>query len=279
MKVLITGASGLVGAECVEALQRAGFELVSLGRKPVGELPHIHWDMRDPVPTAALPGTIDGLVHLAMSRRVRESPVAAEDVLAVDCAAGVALAAAATRRGASICVYASSGAAESPAVTNAAPPLRFYASVKRATELLLSNLIPTVSLRLYFPFSARRPCVVRTIAEQVAEGAPVRLATQDGVRLNPIAARDAADAVVRALTHGPATIDVAGPEIVTLRDLATRIGQRLGIDPVFVADPSAGREAPIGDCTQTAALLERDPQPLDAALDELIAGLRGGQAR
>jgi nucleoside-diphosphate-sugar epimerase len=275
VKVLITGASGLVGTECVEVLPRAGIELISLGRTPVGELPHIHWDLRDPLPSSALPRTIDGLVHLAMSSRIRENPVAAEEVLAVDCAAGVALAAAATRRGASICVYASSGAAESAAVTNAAPPLRFYSSVKRATELLLGNLMPTVSLRLYFPFSPRRPCVVRTFAERVAEGVPIRLAGDDGVRLNPIAARDVADAVARALTHAPAIIDVAGPEIVTLRDLASRIGSRLDIEPVFVADASAGREAPVGDCAQTVALLEREPQPLDSALDELVAGLPG----
>jgi UDP-glucose 4-epimerase len=277
--VLITGASGLVGTECVDVLPRAGFELISLGRRPIDDLPHIQWDLRDPLPSAALPAAIDGVVHLAMSRRIRESPVAAEEVFAVDCAAGLALAAAAARRGASICVYASSGAAESPAVSGAAAPLRFYASVKRATELLLGNLVPTVSLRLYFPFSPRRPCLVRTIAERVASGLPVRLAGDDGVRLNPIAARDAAEAVGRALTHRPATIDVAGPEIVTLRDLATRIGTRLGVEPVFVADASAGREAPIGDCAQTTALLERDPEPLDAALDELVAGLRGGEGR
>jgi UDP-glucose 4-epimerase len=279
VKVLITGASGLVGTECVEVLPRAGIELISLGRTPVGDLPHIHWDLRDPLPTAALPGALDGVVHLAMSRRVRESPVAAEEVFAVDCAAGVAMAAAASRRGASVCVYASSGAAESPAVNDAAAPLRFYASVKRATELLLANLLPTVSLRLYFPFSPHRPCMVRTIAERVAGGLPVRLAGDDGVRLNPIAARDVADAVVRALRRPPATIDVAGPEVITLRELATRIGTRLGIEPVFVADASAGREAPLGDCVQTTALLERDPQPLDAALDELVAGLRAPNRR
>lgn len=279
MKVLLTGASGLVGTECVEVLPRSGFELISVGRTPVGELPHIHWDLRDPLPARALPGSVDGVVHLAMSSRVRESPVAAEEVLAVDCVAGVALAAAATRRGASIYVYASSGAAESPAVRNAAAPLRFYASVKHATELLLANVIPTVSLRLFFPFSSRRPCLVRRIAEQVAGGVPLGLATGDGVRLNPIAARDVADAVARALAHAPATLDVAGPEIVTLRDLATRIGSRLGVEPIFVEDASAGREAPIGDCTQTVTLLDRDPQPLDGALTELVAGLRGGHDR
>ncbi|HET6865337.1 MAG TPA: NAD(P)-dependent oxidoreductase [Solirubrobacteraceae bacterium] len=279
MKVLITGASGLVGTECVEVLPRSGIELISLGRTPVGDLPHIHWDLRDSLPAAALPSAVDGVVHLAMSRAIRDSPVAAEEVFGVDCAAGVALAAAAARRGASICVYASSGAAESSAVTDAAAPLRFYASVKRATELLLGNLVPTVSLRLYFPFSPRRPCMVRTIAERVAAGLPVRLRGDDGVRLNPIPARDVAEAVGRALAHSPATIDVAGSEVVTLRDLATRIGTRLGIEPVFVADPDAGREAPIGDYAQTAALLERDPQPLDAALDELVAGLRGADRR
>jgi nucleoside-diphosphate-sugar epimerase len=279
VKVLITGASGLVGTECVEVLPRAGVELITLGRTPVGDLPHIYWDMRDSLPAAALPSAVDGVVHLAMSRRIRENPVAAEEVFAVDCAAGVALAAAAARRGASICVYASSGAAESPVVIDAGAPLRFYASVKRATELLLGNLAPTVSLRLYFPFSSRRPCMVRTIAERVAGGLPVGLAGNDGVRLNPIAARDVAEAIGRALTHPPATIDVAGPETVSMRDLATRIGTRLGIDPVFVADASAGREAPIGDYVQTAALLDRDPQPLDAALDDLVAGMGGDDRR
>jgi nucleoside-diphosphate-sugar epimerase len=279
VKVLITGASGLVGTECVEVLPRAGIELISLGRTPVGDLSHIDWDLRDPLPAAALPSAVDGVVHLAVSRRIRESPVAAEDVFAVDCAAGVALAAAAARRGASSYVYASSGAAESHTVRDAAAPLRFYASVKRATELLLGDLVPTVSLRLYFPFSPRRPCMVRSIAERVAGSLPVGLAGDDGVRLNPIAARDVAEAVGRALTHPTATIDVAGSEIVTLRDLATRIGTRLGIEPVFVADPSAGREAPIGDHVQTVALLGRAPQPLNAALDELVAGLPRGDRR
>lgn len=87
MKILVTGASGLVGRRLVAALRERGDEVVATGRRAAG-LPEgverVEWDPNaGPLPVEALAG-VDGVVHLAgetvqgrwtkgKKRRIRES--------------------------------------------------------------------------------------------------------------------------------------------------------------------------------------------------------------
>ena len=65
MKVLTTGASGLIGSALVPILQKQGHEVVSLTRSEARRPGEFHWDPdRGHIDPAALEG-IDAVVHLA----------------------------------------------------------------------------------------------------------------------------------------------------------------------------------------------------------------------
>jgi nucleoside-diphosphate-sugar epimerase len=278
MAVLLTGASGLLGVECVDVLTRAGVELVTVGRAPIGDLPHVRWDLRERLTEGDLPDQIEAVIHLAKSPRIREIPVAAGEVLAVDLAAGVSLASAAAQRGAKTIVYASSGAAASAEAVGS--ELAFYAAVKRAGELILPTVsagLRFVALRLYFPYSGRRPCFVRALAETIRNGGEVRLDEKDGVVINPVTAGDAANAVLQALRAGHGVIDVAGPDVVSLRELAVRLGRLLGAEPAMKIDARRRAETIVGDHAQTAALLGRHGTSLEQGLASVVDTVANSQ--
>ena len=91
MKILITGASGLVGSRLCARLKRAGHEVVALsrdGERAAAKLgvTAFSWDYRnEPVPRAAIDGA-DSIVHLmgenvgdgrwTAARKTRSSPPA-----------------------------------------------------------------------------------------------------------------------------------------------------------------------------------------------------------
>ncbi|MBA2506604.1 MAG: hypothetical protein H0V29_11780, partial [Thermoleophilaceae bacterium] len=61
-----------------------------------------------------------------------------------------------------------------------------------------------------------------------------------GMRLNPIYVEDAAAATIAALDRdGAAVVNVAGPEVVTMRSLAEALGDAIGAAPRFEDAPPA----------------------------------------
>lgn len=271
MVVLITGATGLVGTPTVARLREAGHEVVAVGRTvaPLASETVIH-DLRLPLDPARLPSCVDAVVHLAKWAHPRDFPASAQAMHAVDGVAAVALASAALERGAKSFVYASSGAAADSG-TRLTTSLGFYAAVKRSTELLLAPFADHLALavlRLYFPFGPQHPCFVRGLAEQIRDGAAVRLGGADGLTINPIAVEDVADCIVAAI-DSPATYDIAGPEEVTLRALAARLAQGLGVEARFTSDDAAPARRQVGDPRGAVELLGRQQRPLGAALDAL----------
>jgi UDP-glucose 4-epimerase len=276
VEILVTGATGLVGSAAAESLVRAGHRVVALGRRPApGAAGFVEQDLERPLDTAKLPTRLDAVVHLARSPRIRDFPASAPAIHAIDVRTAVDLASEAAERGARSFVYASSGAALDAGTLPAGSPLAFYAASKRAAEMLLETYgdrLNVATLRLYYPFGPRSPGFVRDLALGVRAGRPVRLGGSDGLTINPIAVEDAGDAVAAALDR-PGMHDVAGPEPVTLRQLAGRLGERLGTQPVFEPDPGAPDRVQVGDSRQTAALLGRALTTLDVALDRLVRGL------
>jgi UDP-glucose 4-epimerase len=83
----------------------------------------------------------------------------------------------------------------------------------------------------------------------------VALAGDDGIRVNPVFVDDAVRAVIGALeAPEPLTLNVAGPDVVSLRELAQLAGELLGVEPRFTTgDPRPDVVASI-DLLQAAGL-------------------------
>ena len=273
-RLLITGARGLLGSHLVPML-RQRWEVVALDRAQA--------DLSRPLDPSILPPRLDGVVHLAQSSRFRDFPDGAADMFEVNLARLAELLDHARRAGVRHFVHASTGsvyarsaeplAEEMPT----APPdtIGFYAATKLAGELLAHSYAPfmtVVSLRYFFIYGRgqKRDMLVPRLIHSVRADKPVMLRGADGLRLNPVHAADAAAATAAALDlEWSGIVNVAGPELLSIRAMAEAIGDRLGVEPKF--EQSAGEtDVLVADTTRMRELLVAPQRRFRERLDELL---------
>jgi UDP-glucose 4-epimerase len=259
MAVLLTGGGGFLGSVLLPRLAARG-EVVALHR-PGAELPlleGVRWvaqDLAAPL-SAALPERIDAVIHLAQSRRYREFPEGAIDVYEVNTGVTVRLLDYCRRAGGASFTYASSGAVYAPGPdpvkeTDAPQPGNFYAASKLAGEQALEQfrgILHAHSLRFFFIYGpGQRNMFIPGLIGRVRSGDDVTLAGPDGIRVNPVYVEDAADAVIATLDLPRSeTLNVAGPDVVSVREIAELGGRLLERTPSFaVGDPQADLVASI----------------------------------
>jgi uncharacterized protein YbjT (DUF2867 family) len=65
MKILVTGASGYIGARFINLALAHGHEVVAASRRPSGSLQWLHFDLKTPL-LLTLPRDVDAVLHLAI---------------------------------------------------------------------------------------------------------------------------------------------------------------------------------------------------------------------
>jgi UDP-glucose 4-epimerase len=252
MTVVVTGGTGFLGAALLELLGARGEEVIALVR-PGAQTPDIRgvrWlaqDLAAPL-RAELPASADAVVHLAQSRRYREFPEGVLDVQAINVGMTVELLDYARGAGAHTFVYASSGAvyasgAEPVRETDVPRPGNFYAASKLAGELAVEQyraLLRAHVLRFFFIYGpGQRNMFIPGVLGRIRDGSDVTLAGTDGIRVNPVYVGDAAAAVAATLELADsATLNIAGPDVVSLREIAEIGGRLVGRAPSFATtDP------------------------------------------
>ena len=191
MRVLVTGASGLVGSHARAALGAEGHHVVAVGRG--GD---VECDLAREVPAVESVGELDTVVHLAQSARYKEFPEGVEDVVAVNVAATAGLLDLARRAGARRFVLASTGGVYAPSAgplheSDPVSAAGFYPVSKRAAELLArayDDLLEVVVLRPFFVYGPgqRAGMLVRAMAERVRGGEEIVLQGERGMVFNPV---------------------------------------------------------------------------------------------
>jgi nucleoside-diphosphate-sugar epimerase len=270
--VIVIGGAGFVGRHLVRHLSSIGSRVVATCRTG-GESPSVagvEWiacDLAASDFTAKFPKAYDAIVYLAQSSRWREFPAGAADIFHVNLAALHRMAEHARAAGAKRFVHFSTGTVYSQTREPAREdepirpdaPRSFYASTKLAAELQLqpyTQFFGITQLRLFMPYGVGQNdrMLLPSIVAKVRGGVPVDLHGPDGLRCNPVAIADVVDVVRRYLDlNGSQTVNVAGPEILSLRQVAETIGTVLGkpprfqirseVPPVIVGDTSRLREA------------------------------------
>jgi len=284
-RLLVTGASGLLGARFVALAASQGHEVCAVGRSapepPQPNVRPIAMDLACPLDRSALPPQIDAVLHLAQSRRFREFPDGAGDVFAVNVARTAELLDYAHGAGATHFVLASTGGVYAPS----AEPLTedsalatkpgFYPASKRAAELLAhpyAGLMTVAILRFFFIYGAGQgsDMLMPRLVASVREGRPIQLQGDDGLSLNPVHVDDAAAAVLAATEmEESATVNVAGPSTVTLREIAGLIGAELGVEPRFELDEGSAPSL-VADTARMRRVLAEPRTDLQAAIGELL---------
>ena len=271
-RIVITGGSGLLGSHLLPRLEGEA------------EVHAYRGDLTQGLDSAALPAKADAVIHLAQSRRFRDFPDSAGEVARINTLAAVDLAHYAAAAGASHFVYASTGGVYAPGpepLAETAPladagAMGFYAATKLAAERLLAPFAGSFTLVILRPFfiygrGQDRSMLIPRLADSVKAGTPIRLAGEDGLRLNPIHASDAAAAVRAALRlDGSHVVNLAGPETLTLREIVEELGRRLGRSARLEVDAEAPCADLIGDTRLMARLLVAPRERLFDRLDEAI---------
>ncbi len=267
--VLIIGASGFIGKHTIERLTSQGCTVYAthLPGEPLVSVPGVTWlpcDLNVPDFAAVFPLRCDSVIYLAQSPQWRLFPDGAADMFQVNVAAALRTAQYARHVGARRFIYVSSGSVytqtkvpaheSEPFDLNA--PRSFYIASKLAAELLLKPFADNFSvtiLRLFVPYGVGQhpEMLIPQLVLRVRRSQALDLHGADGMQINPVAVADVAEGLERCLKLDmSATLNIAGPEVLTLREIGNRIGRVLGAEPHFQTHPDQSPPVIVGN-TQT----------------------------
>ncbi len=269
-KILVTGGTGLIGSCFLKHLDPQD-EVYAVARaEHVPGATHIlNIDLGKPWSTSELPHDIDSIVHLAQSEHYREFPNWAEDVFAVNTLSTIKLLEYARDIGVKHFVLASSGGVYGAGATHfsedeailAKGELGFYIGTRLCSELLsecYERWMSIVTLRFFFAYgeNQRRNMLIPRLVDSVRSGRAIQLKGVAGLSINPVHVSDAVRAVRQALVlKGSHKINVAGPNVLSLRRIAEIIGEAVGKQAIFDIQPATGNADLIGDVSRMKSLL------------------------
>jgi nucleoside-diphosphate-sugar epimerase len=278
MNVLVTGAAGMIGAHLLGELSTSyAHNVWAVTRAVTDHSPRegLQWCSLDLTASSwdALPSRADVVVHLAQSPHYRSFPEHALDVFDVNVASTARLLDWAREAGVRQFILASSGGVSQAPVG----PVSHYLASKQCAELLAqsySGFFDVLILRFFFVYGAgQKPwMLVPRLAHTIESDGAISLAGADGPRLNPVYVGDAVHAIERAIeigVHG--TIDIAGPEVLTVRAIGDTIAARLGRRARYACDVDIAPQDLIGDVNMMSSRLVPPRRSFSEGIAEMFA--------
>lgn len=285
-KILITGATGLIGSSLLEPLANL-FEVHAVSRtkvnKPIINVKWHHADLSDDFDVKLLPKNIEAVIYLAQSENYRDFPKKALDIFEINTAQVLKMLDYAREIGVKKFIYASSGGVYgsahhsfSEAVTLPATGENgFYISSKLCSEVIAENykkFMDVVILRLFFAYGKmQKPTMlIPRLVANVKDGKPINLQGNNGILINPIHVSDVVSSVIASLDlKGFHKINVAGKEVVSLKQICEMIGAKIGVEPIFEYDLKSTPRNLIGDIENMMRLLGPPRFVLNEGLNEM----------
>lgn len=251
MNILVTGANGLLGKALLNILRLEHKIYAIVGKNSILEekknLSVLEMDLAD-LDVNELPKNIDVIYYLAQSNHFREFPDKALDMLSVNVYTPLKLALWAKQRGIKKFIYTSSGGVykhptepvQEDFKINANGRNGFYLDSKLSTEILLRNFSQFfetfVIVRPFFMYGPEQnsSMLIPRLMHNIIDGNEITLSNSDGIRINPIYVDDAANSMERLLyLLGEHTFNIAGNEVVSLRELSETVGIVVNKNPKY----------------------------------------------
>ena len=285
--ILVTGATGLIGSSLLKPLANI-FDVHATSRSKVNDkIANVTWhhvDLNDDFDFKMLPANIEAVIYLAQSESYRDFPKKAVDIFEINTVKLLRMLDYAREAGVKKFIYASSGGVYgsgehsfSEATTLPANGENgFYLSSKLCSEVLADNykqFMDVVVLRLFFVYGKiQKPTMLMPrLVANVKNGNPINLQGNNGILLNPIHVSDAVSSVIAALElKGFHKINVAGPEVISLKKICEMIGDKIGVEPIFEYDLKSKPRNLIGDIDNMMRLLSAPCCFLHEGLNEMI---------
>lgn len=292
MNILIVGANGLLGRNLVEYLSKKNHVYViiksrqSIHFKINNNIQILEMDLID-FDIEILPKNLDAIYYFAQSNRFREFPTGAQDMLDINVIAPLQLANFGICTGVKYFVYTSSGGVytdtempfkESNCI-DSTKKTNFYLSSKLSGEILLKNyasLFKTFAIiRPFFMYGVgqNRTMLIPRLIDNIMNDKEITLNGEDGLSINPIYVTDAVNALVKILgLEGEYTINIAGNEVVSLRQICLIIGDIILKTPLFKCDQSQPNNL-IADISLMENLLQKPKINLYDGISMLVKSL------
>lgn len=288
---IVTGARGLLGRDVCRRLVAAGASLVGLTSQVADSTNDFHVrgvkyqsvDFNSCWSEHELPSRADFIIHLAQSAQFRDFPGSALDVFRVNVESTARLLDYGRQVGIKKFIYASSGGVYgngSQAFKENAPvippvQLGYYLGSKASGEILVQSYASVFQVTIVRPFfiygpGQNRSMLIPRLFDSVASGTPVSLQGNDGIRINPVHVRDASAAVGAALsTNESAVFNIAGPEILSIREICEGMGKYMGSRPNFLFQPDKANDL-VADISAMRSLLMEPKRRLLASLSDVL---------
>lgn len=270
-RVLVTGASGVLGGVVAHRLAERGFAVSATGRRPAAPFRAYHpCELADAAEVPKLFSSgVDAVIHAAARIRgddanayVRDNVHATRNVAAAARASGVRLFVMIS----TISVYSGDGPFTEDSPAEAVDP---YGRTKRAAEKACIEALPTaIVLRLAGLHGApRRDGVLYEMFAQARRGQPIDVAEPD-TRATLTFIDDVVTALGRLLEgSAPSRVyNLATFEAPTYRELAERIRGVAGGESTIVSRHDARRRNRVLDTSRIRGELGFAPLPLERHL-------------
>jgi len=249
--VLVTGASGLLGSVLCQRLAKLGVRVTAVIRTEGGiktpGLRYLSMDLARNDLARLCPNDVDVIIHLAQSSQFRNFPDRALDIFNVNVASTAQLLDFAKHVGAKQFIYASSGGVygNGPEAFKENTPiipsgqLGYYLGSKACGEILVQSYASFFNVKIIRPFfmygpGQNRSMLIPRLMDSVANGKSITLQGDEGIRINPVHVEDASSIVISALKlEESASYNIAGPEVLSIRQISEEMGAFLGNPPVF----------------------------------------------
>jgi nucleoside-diphosphate-sugar epimerase len=284
-KVLLTGASGFVGRQCLIALQVKGYEVHAVSKRTVTSLTteeaaKVCWhqaDLLNPQETEDLLNEVrpSHLLHLAWYAEPKKYWTSTENIRWVQ--GSLALFQSFMKYGGERAVVAGTCAEYDwsgnccSEVNTALAPATLYGTCKHALQLILSAFAAQEGLslawgRIFFLYGPNEDPgrLVASVIQSLLKGQVARCTSGRQVR-DFLHVKDVADAFVRLLasqTTGP--INIASGGKTTLREVVEEIGRQMGRPDLvqFGALPDSANDPVclVADITRLREELEWQPR-------------------
>lgn len=250
LRILVTGANGLLARTLVGRLADHHEVHATVHTEAADTVAGVRYhriDFATDDYVKRLPSNIDVVIHLAQSSNYRQFPEMAPDIFAVNTASTARLLAYAQRTGARQFIYFSTGGLYRPsatAVDENAPlhpldALNYHFASKLSGEAFVScyaKVMRTVIVRPFFIWGRgqRRSMFIPRLVDQIRNGHSIFLDGSEGIRVNPVHVDDAAAFVAQLVAQEQRGLfNMAGPEVVTIKDICATIGEHLGVEPAY----------------------------------------------